>query len=124
MRMQHHVARFVARMAGMKEIAGRQPFPLVVVARPCCDAVDVGSEQCLRPRGEFGKIPEDRLLYRAVDVEPPALAGDVRRQAEVEGGPVPGQMLPRRQALLFGPRGFSGEKAAFPGPALLAAREF
>src|SRR5260370_1231340 len=69
-------------------------------------------------------IPEDRSFDRAIDVEAPALAGNVRRQAEVEGGPVPGQMLSRRQALLFGPRGFSGEEAALARPALLAARQF
>ena len=124
MGMQHHEARFVARPAGIQEIAGRQSFPLVVVARPGGHAMDVGGEFRLRLRGELRPIPEDRMLDRAVDVEPPALAGNVRRQAEVEGRPVPGQMLSRRQPLLFGANGLSGEEAALARPALLAARQF
>ena len=85
--------------------------------------MDVGDEFCLRLRGELGKIPEHRLLDRAVDVEPPALAGNFWRQAEVEGRPVPGQMLSRRQALLLGAGSLAGEEAALLRPALLAARQ-
>ena len=44
MGMQHDEARFVARLAGRQQIAGRQPLPLVVVARPGGDAMDVGDE--------------------------------------------------------------------------------
>src|SRR5260370_14758351 len=121
MGMEHGKPRFVARPAGIKEIAGRQPRPLVVVARPRGHAMDVGSELCLRLRRELRKIPENRILNRAVDVEPPALAGNLRRKAEVEGGPVPGQMLPRRQALLLRAGSLSGEEAALSRPALLAA---
>ena len=72
--MQHHEAGFVARLAGHQEIAGRKSLKLIVVARPGGDAMNVGSEFCLRLRRELGKIPEDRVLDRAVDVEPPALA--------------------------------------------------
>src|SRR5947208_14683777 len=54
MGMQHDVFCFVARMARIKEIADRQPLPLVVVPRPCGHAMDVGSEFCLRLRGEPG----------------------------------------------------------------------
>jgi len=77
--MQDHEARFVARPAGIEEIAGREPLPLVVVARPGGHAMDVGHEFGLRLAGELRKIPEDRMLHRAVDVEPPALTGDVGR---------------------------------------------
>ena len=72
----------------------------------------------LRLRGELRKVPEDRIFDRAVDVEPPALARNVRRQAEIERRPVPGQMLARRQALLFGPRDLAGEEVALARPAL------
>ena len=123
MRMQHHEPRLVARPAGVEEIAGRKPFPLIVVARPCRDAVDVGHELALRLRGELREIPEDRIFDRAVNVEPPALARNVRRQPEIERRPVLGQMLSRRQALLLGPRDLSGEEFSLARPALLAARQ-
>src|SRR6202035_636538 len=116
--------RLIARPASIEKIAGRQSLPLVVVARPGGHAMDVGGEFCLRLRRELRKIPEDRMLDRAVDVEPPALARNLRCQAEIEGRPVPGQMLSRRQALLLGPRSLSGEEAALARPALLAARQF
>ena len=118
MGMQHHEPRLVARPAGVEQIAGRKPLPLIVVARPCGDAMDVGNEFALRLRGELRKIPEDRIFDRAVDVEPPALARNVRRQAEIERRPVLGQMLSRRQALLLGPRDLSGEEVALARPAL------
>src|SRR5665647_3454020 len=114
--MQHDVARLVARLTGMEEIAGRKPLPGVVVARPGGDTVDVGDETRLRLRGELGEIPEDRMLDRAVDVEPPALARNLRRQPEVEHGPVPCQMLAGRQALLVGARGLAGEEASLARP--------
>ena len=123
MGMQHHEARLVARPAGVEQVAGRKPLPLIVVARPGGHAMDVGDEFRLRLRGELRKIPEDRIFDRAVDVEPPALARNVRRQAEVERRPVPGQMLSRRQALLLGTGGLAGEEAALLRPALLAARQ-
>ena len=44
MGMQHDEARFLARLAGIEQIAGRKPFPLIVVARPGGDAMDVGDE--------------------------------------------------------------------------------
>ena len=74
--------------------------------------MDIGDEFRLRLRGELRKIPEDRLLDRAVDIEPPALAGNIWRQPEVEDGPIPGEMLSRRQTLFLGPRDFAGPKAA------------
>src|SRR5207302_6391697 len=85
--------------------------------------MDVGNKFRLRLRGELGKVPKDRVVDRAVDIEPPALARDIRRQAKVEGGPVPRQVLSRRQALLLGTGNFAGEKAALARPALLAARQ-
>src|ERR1700685_3231132 len=100
--MRHDEARLVARLAGMEQIADRKPLELVVVARPGGDAMDVGDEFRLRLREKLRKIPEDRMLHRAVDVQPPALARDVRHHAEIEDGPVPGQMLPGRQALTPG----------------------
>jgi hypothetical protein len=123
MGMQHHEARFIARLAGHQKIVGREPFPLIIIARPGGDAVDVGGEFCLRLPGELREIPENRFFHRAVDVEPPAFPRNLRRQAEIEDGPIPGQMLSRRQALLLGPRGFSGEEFALARPALLAARQ-
>jgi len=63
-------------------------------------------------RRELREIPEDRSFDRAIGRPGASARGKCRRQAEVECGPVPGQMLSRRQALLFGPRGFSGEEAA------------
>jgi hypothetical protein len=78
----------------------------------------------LRLRRELREIPEDRMPDRAVDVEPPAFAGNLRRQAEVERRPVLCQMLARRQALLLGPRGLAGEEAALARPALFGARQF
>jgi len=83
--------------------------------------MDVGDEVTLRLRDKLRKIPEDRMLDRAVNIEPPALPGNLRRQAEVEGRPVPGQVLSGRQALLLGPLGLAGQEAAFARPALLAA---
>ena len=61
MGMQHHEPRLVARLAGHQQIAGGEPFPLVVVARPGGDAMDVGDELRLRLRGELGKVPEHRM---------------------------------------------------------------
>jgi hypothetical protein len=58
--------------------------------------MDVGSEFCLRLRRELGEIPENRLFDRAIDVEPPALAGNLRCQAQIEDRPVPGEVLSRR----------------------------
>jgi hypothetical protein len=83
--------------------------------------MDVGSEFCLRLRRELGEIPEHRLFDRAIDVEPPALARNLRCQAEIEHRPVPGEVLSRRQALLLGTGGLAGEKAALACPALLGA---
>ena len=123
MGMQHDVARLLARLTGRQEVAGREPLPLVVVARPGRDAMDVGDEFRLRLGGELGKIPEDGMLDRAVDVEPPALARNLRRQPKVEDGPVFRQVLARRQALLFGARDLSGEEFSLARPALLAARQ-
>jgi hypothetical protein len=86
--------------------------------------MDVGGKACLRLGGKLGKIPEDRRLDRAVDVEPPAFCRDLWCQAEIEDGPVPGQMLARRQALLLRPRSLSGQEFSLARPALLAARQF
>src|ERR1700704_2405640 len=121
--MQNDEPRFLARPARHQQIAGRKPLELIVVARPGGDAVDVGGEPGLRLRRELRKIPEDRMLDRAIDVEPPAFPRDVRRQAEVEGRPVFCEMLSRRQALLLGAGGLAGEEAALASPALLAARQ-
>jgi hypothetical protein len=85
--------------------------------------MDVGQELGLRLRGELGKIPEDRIFHRAIDVEPPALARNVRRQPEVERRPILGQMLARRQALVFGARDLSGEEFPLARPTRLAARQ-
>ena len=41
------------RLAGLKEIACRKAFPLIVVARPGRDTVNVGDELRLRLRGEL-----------------------------------------------------------------------
>src|SRR5260221_6851560 len=86
--------------------------------------MDVGGEFGLRLRRELGKIPEDRLFDRAIDVEPPALAGNLRRYAEVENGPIPGEVLSRWQALLLGTGGLAGEEADLARAALVAARQF
>jgi hypothetical protein len=63
------------------------------------------------------------MFDRAVDVEPPALVWNLRAKAEVEDRPIPGEMLPRRQALLFGPRDLAGDETALLCPALLGANE-
>ncbi len=76
--MQHHEPGFIARLAGHQKIVGREPLPLIVVARPGGDAMDVGGEFCLRLCEKLRKIPEDRLLDRAVDIEPPALLRNPR----------------------------------------------
>jgi hypothetical protein len=52
--------------------------------------MDVGGELRLRLRRELGKIPEDRMFDRAVDIQPPTFAGNIRREAEVQDRPVPG----------------------------------
>ena len=80
--------------------------------------MDVGDELRLRLRGEFGKGPEHGIVDRAVDVEPPALVRNFRRQAEIEHRPVLCQMLARRQALLRGGDP-AGEEFALARPALL-----
>jgi hypothetical protein len=85
--------------------------------------VDVGDGGRLRLRHESFEIPEQRLLDGAVDVEPPARAGNIRRKPEVEDRPVLRQMLPGRKALLLRARGFSGEEAALARPAFLGAGE-
>src|SRR4029079_13130711 len=72
MAMQHHEARLVTRPAGDQQVAGRKPLPSIVVARPCGDTMNVGNELRLRLREKFRKGPEDRVLDRAIDVEPPA----------------------------------------------------
>ena len=124
MAMQHDVAGLQARLAGVEEIARRQPLPLIVIARPGGHAMDVGDAFGLRLRGELCEVPEDRMFDRAVDVEPPAVAGNLRRHAEIEHRPVPGEVLSGRQALLFRPGGLAGEEAALARPALFAARKF
>src|SRR6185369_12336387 len=58
-----------------------------------------------------------------MDIEPPSLAPDGRRHAEIEHRPVLGEVLARRQALVLGARVSAGEELALAGPALLAARE-
>src|SRR5580700_1525218 len=83
----------------------------------------VGHELRLRFGRELLEIPEDRMLDRTVDVEPPALPRNVRREPEIERRPVLGEMLAGRQALRIGTRDLSGEKPAFLSPALLAARQ-
>jgi len=55
MGMQHDVTRLAARPAGIEKVAGRKPLPLVVVARPGGDAMDVGDEICLLLGCELGK---------------------------------------------------------------------
>jgi hypothetical protein len=122
-RMQHHEPGLFARPAGHQQVAGRKSLPLIVVARPRRDAVNVGEELGLRLRGELRKIPENRIFYRAIDVEPPALARDVRRQAEIEHRPVACEVLPWRQARVFGAGDLAGEEAALARPSLLAARQ-
>src|SRR5258707_14510709 len=100
--MQHHEVRVVTWLARIEEVAGCQSLPRIVVARPGRDAMDIGDELRLRLRGKLRPVPEQRMLDRAIDVEPPALARYVRGEAKVEGWPVAGQMLPRRQALFAG----------------------
>jgi hypothetical protein len=85
--------------------------------------VNVGDELRLRLRSEFGEGPEHGIVDRAIDVEPPTLAGNFRHQAEIENRPVPGQMLARRQALLGGARDLAGKEFALARPALLGARQ-
>jgi hypothetical protein len=85
--------------------------------------MDVGDELALLLGEEGLKVPVQRSLDRAVDVEPPALARDPGREPEIEHGPVPSQVLARRQPLILGPRHVAGEELAFAGPALLAAGE-
>src|ERR1700730_672180 len=119
--MQHDVVCLVARPAGHQEIAGRQPFPLVVVTGPCGHAMDVGRKSRLRLPRKLGPVPENRILDRAVDIQAPAFPGNLRRQAEVEDGPVLGQMLSRWQALLFRAGCLPGEEASLTRPAFLAA---
>src|SRR6516165_7186340 len=58
-----------------------------------------------------------------MDVEPPALARNIWRHAEVERWPILGEMLARRQALRLGPRYRAGEEFALGRPALFAARQ-
>src|SRR5882757_3953450 len=118
--MQHHEVGAVTRLARIEEVAGCQSLPRIVVTRPGRDAMDIGDELRLRLRGKLRPVPEQRMLDRAVDVEPPALARYVRGEAEVEGGPVAGQMLPRRQTLLVRARCLAGEETALMSPALLA----
>src|SRR5439155_18917033 len=66
---------------------------------------------------------KNRILDRAVDVKPPALAGDIWHEPEIEHRPVPREVLARRQALLLGTCDFSGKEAALLRPALLGARQ-
>src|SRR3954447_24775613 len=123
MGMQHDEARILARLAGREQLARSEPLPLIVVARPGRDAVDVGGEPRLLLGGELGKGPEHGGLDCAVDVEPPALARNWRHDAEIEHRPVFCQMLAGRQALIFRARDLAGQKAAFARPFFLRARQ-
>src|SRR6185312_6917023 len=109
--------------AGIQKIPRRQPLPLIVVARPGGDAVNVGNELALRLRGELGEVPEQRVFDRAIDVEPPALARDVWGQSEIERRPILRQVLARRQPRFLGPRDLAGEEFSLARPARLAARQ-
>jgi hypothetical protein len=53
MGIQHDMAGFIARLARIEQIAGRQPLPLIVVARPGGHAMDVGDQFGLRLRCEL-----------------------------------------------------------------------
>jgi hypothetical protein len=121
--VQHDRASVLAWLASFEQLPRRQARPLVVVARPRGHAMDVGDDVCLRLRKKLRKIPEDRIVDRTIDVEPPAFARYLRRQSEIERRPVPRQMLPGRQPRLFGTRGRAGEETALLRPALLAARQ-
>src|SRR4030095_12984903 len=66
---------------------------------------------------------EQRIFHRTIDVEPPALARNVRRQAEIERRPILREMLARRPALIFQPRNLAGEEFSLARPARLAARQ-
>lgn len=55
MGMQCHEACILARLAGREQLTCGKPFPLVVVARPRGDAMNVGGEPRLLLRGEFGE---------------------------------------------------------------------
>src|SRR6185437_10355542 len=78
----------------------------------------------LRALEKFRVIPEDRVLDRAIDVEPPVCRRNLRCQAEVERRPVASEMMAGRQALLICSRGLAREEAAFVRPTLLASRQF
>src|SRR5579871_1140430 len=121
MAVQHHEGCIPARLADRQQIAGGEALPLVVVARPGGDAMNVRDKLRLPLGHELRKIPEHGMFDGAIDVEPPALARDFRREPEIEHRPVLREMLTRRQPLLVRPRHLAGEKPAFLRPALLGA---
>src|SRR6516164_11372321 len=108
--MQHDKAGVLVRPARAEEIAGGKSLPLVVVARPGGDAVDIGDESRLRLRRECRKIPEQGVFNGAVDVEPPALARNTGREPKIERRPVLREVLPGRQSLLLGTGNLAGEE--------------
>ncbi len=80
--------------------------------------MNVGDEGRLRLRGKLREIPEQRRLDGAVDIEAPALAGDVGRDAQIQHRPVLGQVLAGWKALFSWARNLAGEKPALARPAL------
>src|SRR4029450_10300679 len=106
----------------LQEIAWANALPLVVIARPGSDAVDVSRERALGQVGELAPFPRRRAFDLAVDEQAPGMSGDSRLDAEIEHRPVLDLALAGRQALRMG-SGLAGQQPAALGPLLLAVYE-
>src|SRR5690349_1539565 len=81
--MQHDETCISARLASLQQLPRRQPRPLIVVARPGGDAMNVRDDFRLRLRVKLTEIPEYGIVDRTVDIEPPTLARNLWRQSEI-----------------------------------------
>jgi hypothetical protein len=101
---EEDVRRLCLRHGRVEEVADEHAAPVVVVARPGGDAVDVGPELGLGEREEGVPRQRETVLDEARDVEPPCGEADGGFGAEVEDGPVRDDVLAGRQPLLLPPR--------------------
>src|SRR5215475_12075291 len=120
--MEDHVPRGRLGLHDRQQVARAHAFPLVVIARPGSDAMDVAAALALGQIGELAPLPGRRLLDLAVDEQSPGMERNLGLDAEVEHRPVLDQALARRQALA-GRGGLAGEQAALLGPLPLAVQK-
>ncbi|MNI06636.1 hypothetical protein D3C73_596230 [compost metagenome] len=113
---QHHRMSLLPRIDEIEEIAGGDTLPVVVVARPCGHAVDIGEHVRLRQGPECGPVERHRIVDEAVDLKFPLSRGNAWLLAEIKHRPVFHQMLAGRQPVGFRPGMVAGEEFSFIGP--------